>query len=150
MSRLTIGGVLAVALLGLFVYAVVVALQLASNCASPPCVLSDSITFLLQTIGALVSAVVVSELAVTRPTETPGTLRATSYSDNEKKAVKILTSLYILVWLISGLFIVVLGWVRNTTVPQLVSVAKEWIGFAIGAAYAYFGISPEDHETHGH
>jgi len=150
MSRLTIGGVLAVVLLGLFAYAVVVALQVASNCASQnTCVLSDSIAFLLQTIGAFVSAVVISELAVTPPKDAPGTLRAAGYSDKAKLAVKILTTLYILVWLISGLFIVVLGWVRNTTVPQLVSAAKEWIGFAIGAAYAYFGISPEDHVSSG-
>jgi len=85
MSRLTIGGVLAVVLLGLFAYAVVVALQVASNCASQnTCVLSDSIAFLLQTIGALVSAVVISELAVTPPKDAPGTLRAAGYSDKSE------------------------------------------------------------------
>ena len=59
MSRLTFGGLLAFVLLGLFVYAVVVALSVAYHCTST-CSLSDAAAALLETIGALVSAVVVS------------------------------------------------------------------------------------------
>lgn len=56
--------------------------------------------------------------------------------------MKALAAVYILAWLFSGLALVILGWVQHPTVPQVVSAAKEWLDFAIAAAYAYFGISP--------
>ena len=142
MRRLTFGGILAFALLGLFVYAVVLALTVAYNCTST-CSLSEGVAALLETIGALVSAVVVSELSVTKPKEAPGTRLAEGYSEGQRAAVKVLASTYILVWLITGLGLVILGWVQKPTVPQVASAAKEWLGFAIAAAYAYFGISPQ-------
>jgi hypothetical protein len=143
MRRLTFGGLLAFALLGLFVYAVVLALRVAYGCTST-CSLSDGVAALLETIGALVSAVVVSELSVTKPTDAPGTrLAVEGYSEGQRTTVKVLVSSYIVVWLISGLALVILGWVQHPTVPQVASAAKEWLGFAIAAAYAYFGISPQ-------
>lgn len=141
MRRLTFGGLLAFALLGLFIYAVVLALIVAYDCTST-CSLSDGVAFLLETIGALVSAVVVSELSVTKPKEAPGTRLAEGYSEGQRTAVKALASIYIVVWLISGLALVIF-WVQHPTVPQVASAAKEWLGFAIAAAYAYFGINPQ-------
>lgn len=144
LSRVAFGGLLAFVLLGLFVYAVVLTLIVAHDCQESTCSLSDGLAFLLETLGALVSAVVVSELAVTKPTEVPGTRLATAYhEDREKKIVKAFASFYIVVWLISGVALVILGWVQNSKVPQLATVAKEWLGVAIAAAYAYFGISPQ-------
>lgn len=143
MRRLTFGGLLAFALLGLFVYSVVLALTVAYNCSST-CSLSEGVAALLETIGALVSAVVVSELSVTKPTEAPGTrLAVEGYSPGQKTVVQVLASAYIVVWLITGLGLVILGWVQKPTVPQVASAAKEWLGFAIAAAYAYFGINPQ-------
>jgi len=144
MSRLTFGGLLAIALLGLFVYAAMVALNTATHCSNTSCAVSDGIALLLETIGALVSAVVVSELAVTKPKEAPGTRFAEAHADysaGQKTAVKTLAAIYILVWLVSGLVLVVIGLVQHPSVSQLNSAAKEWLGFAIASAYAYFGIS---------
>lgn len=142
-NRLVIGGLLAIALLGLFVYGVVVALNTArAQAPVPP--LSDGTMLILETIGALVSAVVISELAVTKPKEAPGTRLAdalTEYSAGQKRAVQVLASIYILVWLISGLALLVIGLVQHPTVAQVNSAAKEWLGVAVAAAYAYFGIS---------
>jgi len=120
------------------------ALIVAESCSST-CSLSDAVAAFLETIGALVSAVVISELSVTKPKDSPGTRLADAGGNTpgQKTAVKALASVYILVWLISGLALVVLGWAQHPTVPQIVSAAKEWLGFAIAAAYAYFGINPQ-------
>ena len=145
MTRLIIGGLLVLALLGLYVFAVCAALIIAHDC-STTCLLDDSaIAILLQTLGGLVSAVVVSELAVTKPTEAPGTRLARGFRVHQRKAVKILVNLYILVWLASGVVLIILGWVKHPTVPELTGVAKEWLGFAVAAAYAYFGLSADEH-----
>jgi hypothetical protein len=142
MTRLNFGGVLAFALLGLFLFALVESLLLASSCSTSSCPLDDYTALLLQTLGALVSAVVVSELAVTNPGEAPGTRIAADLSAAQGTAVKTLASVYIVAWLISGLFLVVVG-SQHPTVPQVLSAGKEWLGFAIAAAYAYFGVSPD-------
>lgn len=122
------------------------ALSLSSHCTGP-CPLNDAYTAFLETIGALVSAVVVSELSITKPTDAPGTRLAAAgaaagYSAGQQTTVKVLASLYILVWLISGLALVVLGWTRNSQVAPVIAAAKQWLGFAIAAAYAYFGVNP--------
>jgi hypothetical protein len=141
MSRLTVGGLLAVSLLGLYLYALIVALGLARSCPGSCPQLPDSISLLLQTLGALVAAVVVSELAVTKPKDSPGTRIAAELPAGQQSTAKVLVSLYILAWLASGLALIVMGWIQNPTVPQVVSAAKEWLGFAIAATYAYFGVS---------
>lgn len=140
MNRLYVGGVIAITLLGLYAYALIIALNAARVC-SGTCQLSEGVAFLLQTLGALVSAVVVSELAVTRPFEAPGSRIAAGLSAKEGNAVKILAFAYILIWLLSGVYLIVMGWLQHPTVPQIVSAAKEWLGYAIAAGYAYFGIS---------
>src|SRR5262249_47675701 len=99
MSRLTFGGLLAYALLGLFVYVLVLGLNAARQCPSI-CSLSEGNALLLATLGALVSAVVVSELSITKPTDAPGTrLAVVGYSPGQATTVKALVALYILVWL---------------------------------------------------
>lgn len=143
MKRITFGGLLAFALLGLFVYAVVLALIVANN-RTRTCSLNEGTAALLEAIGALVSAVVISELSVTKPNEAPGTRLAAAWTTEKQKTVVIaLASSYIVVWLLTGLALVILGWVLKPTVPQLASAARAWLGVAVAAAYAYFGITPQ-------
>lgn len=143
MKRITFGGLLAFALLGLFVYAVVLALIVANNCTRT-CSLNEGTSALLEAIGALVSAVVISELSVTKPNDAPGTRLAAAWTSPKQQTVVIaLASTYIVVWLVTGLALVILGWVLKPTVPQLASAARAWLGVAVAAAYAYFGISPQ-------
>jgi hypothetical protein len=140
MRKCVFGGLLASALLGLFVLAVVLAIIKAYHCTGT-CSVSEGIAQLLETVGALVSAVVISELSVTTPAQAPGTRLAQVFPEGQRGSVKFLASAYIVVWLLSGLALVIVGWVLYPTVPQLNSAAKVWIGVAIAAAYAYFGIS---------
>jgi hypothetical protein len=144
MTRLIVGGLLVFVLLGLYVFALITALGIARACPVAQCPLDDSArAFLLHTIGALVSAVVLSELAITKPKEAPGTHLAGAFSTGQRTAVKLFVAIYIVAWLAGGLFLVILGWVQHPTVPEINSAAKEWLGFAVAAGYAYFGLSPE-------
>ena len=95
----------------------------------------------MQTIGALVSAVVISELAVTSPGDAPGTQLATADPRVPAGVVQALVSLYILAWFLSGLGLIVWGWGLHDTVSPATAAAKEWLGYAIAAGYAYFGVS---------
>lgn len=145
MNRLYFGGLLATALLGLYIYAIVYTINLANHC-SGTCQLDDSVSLLLQTIGALVSAVVVSELAITNPTDSPGSQIAAAVPASNRDAVKALAQAYLLIWLASGIVLVTFGWVKHdNSVPQLAGAAKEWLGFAIASGYAYFGVTPDHH-----
>lgn len=145
MNRLYFGGLLATALLGLYIYAIVYTINFANHC-SGACQLGESVSLLLQTIGALVSAVVVSELAVTSPSEPPGSQIANAVPAANRNAVTWLASAYLVIWLASGLVLVLFGWVKHeNSVPQLASAAKEWLGFAIASGYAYFGVTPDHH-----
>lgn len=143
MTRLNIGGVLAFTLLGLYLYAVAASLIQAVACLKAPCSLDDGTALLLQTIGALVSAVVVSELAVTKPGDAPGAgiAAASQLSPRGVMAVKTLAFVYIVAWLVSGVALVIVG-IWHPGVPQVSSAGKEWLGFAIASAYAYFGVNP--------
>ena len=143
MTRLALGGLFGIILLALFVLAVIRGLNEANTCINAPCVLNDATAYLLGTVGALVSAVVVSELSVTPPTQAPGTRIAQAFPA-ASAYVTFLASAYIAVWVLSGLALVIEGWVLHDTVPQVISAAKAWLGVLIGAAYAYFGISPQN------
>jgi hypothetical protein len=140
MPKLWLGGLFGIILLGLFVIAVILGINEARACPQSACLLDDATSYLLGTVGALVSAVVVSELSVTPPTQAPGT-RIAQAIPSARAFVMALASAYIAVWLLSGLALVIEGWVLYPTVPQLISAAKAWIGVLIGATYAYFGIS---------
>lgn len=147
MSRLVAGGLLVISLLGLYLWAVIYAMLYAGTCQAtgtpPQCTppITDFFVYFLQTVGALVSAVVVSELAVTSPGDTPGMRIAAAGSGVPAGTVKTLASLYVLAWFVSGLALVVWVWGLHDTVPAATAAAKEWLGYAIAAGYAYFGVS---------
>jgi hypothetical protein len=146
MRRVIFGGLIAFLLLALFVVAVILAIIKAHDCStattgtcSP---LREGVAQLLETVGALVSAVVVSELSTTPPAQAPGTRLGQVFPVGQRSYVTFIASFYIVVWLLSGLALVIGGWVLYPSVVQVNSAAKAWLGVAIGAAYAYFGISP--------
>jgi hypothetical protein len=141
MRRVIFGGLIAFLLLALFVLAVILGVIKAHDCPTT-CSLSEGVAQLLETVGALVSAVVVSELSITPPAQAPGTRLGQVFPEGQMSYVTLVASVYIVVWLLSGLALVIGGWVLYPTVAQLNSAAKAWLGVAIGAAYAYFGISP--------
>jgi hypothetical protein len=154
MTRTIFGGFIVVFLLGLYVYATVAAIQLATNTSAGT--LHESFANILTIVGGLISALVVTVLAVTPPGDAPGTNLAPAPSaaadlteqqklEAQKKWIGYVTIAYIAVWLGCGIaaFVTYLNLDSpDTTAPALTSAAKTWFGLAVAAAYSYLGVKP--------
>lgn len=101
----------------------------------------------LNTVGALVSALVIAELAVTKAGDAPvaRALDTTATSSTASTVLKAVTAAYLLVWLGLGLTAFVAGalWYPDSLKP-LTDFGQAWLGVAIAAVYAYFGIARPD------
>ena len=149
-TRLLFGGVIAIILLGLYAYATVYSIQAALCIGRGPCTsyskdLTDGIVTVLNLVGGLVSALVISQLAITKPRDTPGVgLLADDASDTTKNMVKVVALTYLAVWVACGLAALIVGFMKYpTAVPQLTAAAKSWLGLAVAAGYSYLGLKPE-------
>lgn len=146
-----VGGLVAVVLLGLYVYSVVFAIRVVNCLSAEGCshLTRDSFTSgfaaTMSTVAGLVSALVISELAITNPGDTPA--RRILGPDAELRDITILTIvviLYLVAWVATGVAAYVVGamWYPGTLQP-LTDLGQAWLGLAVAAAYAYFGIRPE-------
>jgi len=151
MSQKTIfGGVIAVILLGLYVYTVIVAL-LVTSCLSKgtecKSYTKDSFTsgmsVTMAMVGGLVSALVIAELAITKPGESPvARILDANPSQQLKSILQITTVLYLLVWTLFGLLAFIVGFLQHPGILQPLSdLGQSWLGLAVAAAYAYLGIN---------
>lgn len=149
--RIAIGAVLAVILLGLYVYSVSFAILVVNCVSTPGCTsyplsgFTDGMVQALTLVGGLVSALVVAELAVTKPGEAPMTraLEPTA-SVTTQQTVKWVTIVYLIVWVATGLSAYVVGQMLHPKVLQpLTDLGQSWLGLAVAAGYAYFGIKPK-------
>ncbi len=146
------GGVVAVILLGLYVYTVIVALMVTS-CISKGAVcksyskddFTSGMSMTMATVGGLVSALVIAELAIAKPGETPvARVLDNNPSEQAKSILKYTTMAYLLVWTLFGLLAFIVGFLNHPGVLQpLTDIGQSWLGLAIAAAYAYLGINQE-------
>ena len=157
MSQLIFGGMIAIILLGFYVWSIVDAVSVVqcmkSATADKPCteVFSNNMSYILNTLGALISSTVVGVLGATKPSEFPvqkiltnslkGTLTGTIQT-----IAALMPSIFILVWIVCGVITVIYGFVLSDTdlVAPFSAAAKAWFGVAIAAVYAYFGIRPSN------
>lgn len=142
--RLIFGGTIVVILLGLYVYAVIFAILVALGRVAGP--LNSGFATTMTTIGGLVSALVIAELAITKPGEAP-MARALASDTGQMRgpsAARILTLfsvIYVAVWIILGLTAYVVGVLQFPgEVTTLTDLGQSWLGLAVAASYAYFGI----------
>ncbi len=151
MPRLILGGLIAMILLGFFVYAVVVAVMTVRcawqiNCDAFIRPLTEGVVTVLNLVGGLVSALVVAELAITTPGQLPGGRLIANGVPMTGKTQSIATGLSIAfggVWLVCGVAALVVGYMQHPdTVTELTTFAKSWLGLAVAAAYSYLGIRP--------
>jgi hypothetical protein len=149
------GGVIAIILLGLYAYSVIVAILIVACEHSDGCASynKDMFTSGFQTtislVGGLVSALVIAELAVTPSGKAPSAkILANNYSKKVSTILKILTGLYLIIWLGLGLTSFIIGVMKYPDyLPDLTTLGRSWLGLAVASAYAYFGINPEkEHE----
>ena len=127
-----VSGFIAVLLLLLYAYAISILIR------HPDQEPSSQIGTILGLVGGLVSALVVAVLAITPPDESI----AFAFGDPGKavKAVKVVTSGYLIVWIICGVVLVV-TWMRTPTpAKSLAAAATSWLGLAVAAGYTYLGL----------
>ena len=115
MLTLLFSGLVALTLLGLYVYSIVVAILAAlclshAGCQGYTKDLNEGVVTVLSLVGGLVSGPVVAELAVTQRGQPPAArLLTTSATPTAKKVLTVITVTYVLVWLVSGVASLVVG-----------------------------------------
>lgn len=148
-TKLAFGTVVAFILLGFYVYAVYVAVRVAQCLSRTGCTtynrdsITGGITLVLTLVGGLISALVIAELAVTKPGEAPAARMIQAAAPTTAKVVKVVATIYIIAWLAVGVFAFVVGVMQHDgVVQQLTDLGKSWIGLVVAAAYSYFGVQP--------
>ena len=109
----------------------------------------------LPLVGGLVSALVISVLAITPPKDSPDTTivssvqnmsraEAEDVTDWAKVVTQVLTYVYLLGWFVCGVASVYYVYMSDfhTPLPEFTAAAKSWMGLAIASAYAFFGLKP--------
>jgi hypothetical protein len=143
--KLLFGGVIAVILLVLYVYSVVFAIAFVIQFTQSP--FTEGYATTMTTVGGLVSALVIAELAITKPGELP-VARVLNLAKGAQQAgrttTQVLTGVtvcYLMTWIIIGLAAYIVGvmWYPSK-LQHLTDLGQSWLGLAVAAAYAYFGI----------
>jgi hypothetical protein len=149
--RLLFGGLIAVILLGLYEYTVYEAVMVVTCVTKSGCTqfkpddFTPGFGHAMNLIGGLVSALVIAELAITQPGQSPvaRAVGGAAAGPGLQWTLTIVTSAYLLVWVGTGLTAYVVGtmWWPGKLQP-LTDLGQGWLGLAVAAAYSYFGISP--------
>ena len=142
------GGAIAVVLLAIYLQLIRVA-YLVVDCATtagcttyPAGYFNDSMAQALAIVGGLVSALVIAELAATKPGDAPAARAlADDATARAKLILKLVSAVYILAWMGAGLVAFFVGLFHPKELPALTSLGQAWLGLAVASAYAYFGIN---------
>ncbi len=148
--KMIFGAVVSVVLLMIYVYLVYTGVDViwecaaVASCTSPePQAFNDRMASSMSLIGGLVSALVIAELAATKPGEAPAArlLASANRSGTPIKILQSITGVYLAVWLLTGLAAFFVGYLSHPgMLPPLADLGQAWLGIAVGAGYAYFGI----------
>jgi Hedgehog amino-terminal signalling domain len=151
------GGLVAVILLLLFsastFYMVSSAISFCAStnpCVSPPAgLVGEGFVYVVTTVAGLVSALVIAQLSITEPGKPP-TLGSFRPEGRAATMVTSVVALYLLAWIATGLAALVVGVMLYPKVNQtLADIGSTWLGPAVSAAYAYFGLTPKQTESEG-
>ena len=102
----------------------------------------EGVNLILNLVGGLVSALVIAELAITQPGELPSAqILKRRQTKSAKKIATILSTAFIIVWLLGGAASVLIYLLYPNAIPTTLSeFAKAWLGLALASAYSYLGI----------
>ena len=144
------GGAIATILLGIYLHLIRVAYLVVDCVSTTACTkyavayFNDGMAQTLAVVGGLVSALVIAELAATKPGEAPAARAlAEDATGRSKTILKWITGIYILAWIIAGLVAFFTGMYHPKELPPLTSLGQAWLGLAVASSYAYFGIDPK-------
>jgi hypothetical protein len=142
-TKAVFGGAIACLLLVIYVWLVSVAISVL-GCEPAGCQeagFNQKMAAALALIGGLVSALVIAELAITKPGQ-PLLARAFVANPGARAALalKIVTFTYLGVWILAGLAAFLFSLQYENAHQPLVDLGQSWLGLAVAGAYAYFGI----------
>lgn len=140
------GGIIAYILLMLYVgtvaHIILEVIKCAGDNACKEKDLPEGITYVVTTIGGLVSALVVSKLTITEPGQNPGIIRAAENHQEIRWATKLVLA-YLGVWLITGVSALLVGVMFYPNMNNTLSdIGTTWLGLAVASGFAYFGVEP--------
>ena len=144
-AKAIFGGLIAIVLLGIYVYLVVIAFGVLGCSPAPDCssTFTEDMASSLPLLAGLVAAPIIAELAVTKSGEVPfQRVLGTKTGETPKTILRVLVFVYFAIWLGSGLLALFAGWRHPGEVEALSALGKTWLGLAVSAGYAYFGITP--------
>ncbi|WP_439923094.1 hypothetical protein [Nitrobacter sp. JJSN] len=99
--------------------------------------------YVLTMVGGLVSALVIAQLSVTKPGAAPGVGGFQPESTFGIYATNSVVAVYLFVWIFTGLAALIVGVMLYPNANKTISdLGTTWLGLAVSAAYAYFGIKP--------
>lgn len=141
------GSVIAVVLLLLVSVSIFyMASEVMTLCANAgPCKpsFSDGLIYVVTTVGGLVSALVIAQLSVTEPGSAPSIGGFEPSSSVGILTTNTVIALYLLGWIATGLTALIVGVMLYPDASSTLSdIGTTWLGLAVSAAYAYFGIKP--------
>ena len=147
--KLVFGGIISVILLGLYLRLIWFAIQVVDCTTTIGCValrpanFNEGMAQALSVIGGLISALVIAELAVTAKGRAPLTrILSDDASTLAVRTTAIVSTLYILAWIGAGMSAFVVGLYHPDTLRALTTHGQAWLGLAVSASYAYFGLTP--------
>jgi uncharacterized membrane protein len=145
------GAVLALVLLALYCSsALYLIYEVYLSDPKTPVTKEDGYIYVLTTVGGLVSALVIAQLSVTKPGAVPTIGSTKPASTVGTYAVNTVVAIYLLAWIFTGLAALVVGVMLRPEVNKTVAdLGTTWLGLAVSAAYAYFGIQPADNAGDG-
>lgn len=104
-------------------------------------VFNNNIIWVANVVGGLVAGVIIANLALSKPGETPVTQVREISREYGKKLLKTVIWSYIAVWLLIGTAVFLVGVIFFPEVNNTLNeIGKYWLGILLGSAYAWFGI----------
>lgn len=104
-------------------------------------VFNNNIIWVANVVGGLVAGVIIANLALSKPGETPVSQVREMSKEYGKNLLKTVIWIYIAVWLLIGTGAFIAGVILRPEVNDTLNeIGKYWLGILLGSAYAWFGI----------
>jgi len=104
-------------------------------------VFNNNIIWVANVVGGLVAGVIIANLALSKPGETPVSQVTEISKEYGRRLLKAVIWIYIAVWLLIGTGAFIVGVILHPEVNDTLNeIGKYWLGILLGSAYAWFGI----------
>lgn len=126
-TKMIFGSLIALILLGLYVYLIWSATSVVGCTPQPSCLgdFTDKMASALSLIAGLIAALVIAELAITKPGEAPvARALASTASPRAVNILKMVTLVYLGVWVLCGLGALLISWRHPDDVAALTNLGN--------------------------